>query len=85
LLYTILFIEVRVINLCDRIIATNFGVVVGEVILVDSYAVIIICCVIVIYFVEKITMLLVGGIVQVPFKTKFFEELGLDLLLPEGK
>ena len=38
--------EARVINLCDRDIATNFGVVAGEVILVDSCAcsVIFICC-----------------------------------------
>jgi type IV secretory pathway TrbD component len=70
--------------LCDRNIAINFGVVAGEVILVDSCAVIIICCVIVIYFVGK-KMLLVGGIVQVLFKTKFLVELGLDLLFPKGK
>jgi len=40
LLYTILCVvfEARVINLCDRDIATNFGAVDGEVILVDSYA-----------------------------------------------
>ena len=48
LLYTILCVvfEVRVINLCDRDIATNFGVVAREVILVDSCAciVIFICC-----------------------------------------
>jgi hypothetical protein len=38
--------EARVINLCDRDIATNFGVAAGEVILVDSCActVIFICC-----------------------------------------
>jgi len=44
LLYTILCVvfEARVINLCDRDIATNFGVVVGEVILVDSCACIVI-------------------------------------------
>jgi predicted RNase H-related nuclease YkuK (DUF458 family) len=38
--------EARVINLCDRDIATNFGVAIGEVILVDSCActVIFICC-----------------------------------------
>ena len=38
--------KARVINLCDRDIATNFGAVAGEVILVDSYActVIFICC-----------------------------------------
>jgi hypothetical protein len=40
LLYTILYVvfEVRVINLCDSDIATNFGAVAEEVILVDSYA-----------------------------------------------
>jgi hypothetical protein len=38
--------EARVINLCDRYIATNFGGVAGDVILVDSCActVIFICC-----------------------------------------
>jgi len=38
--------EARVINLCDLDIATNFGAVAGEVILVDSCActVIFICC-----------------------------------------
>ena len=38
--------EARVINLCDRDIATNFGAVAGEVILVDTCActVIFICC-----------------------------------------
>jgi uncharacterized metal-binding protein len=42
LLYTILCVvfEARVINLCDRDIATNFGAVVGEVILVDSFTII---------------------------------------------
>jgi len=35
--------EARVINLCDRDIATNFGAVAGEVILVDSCAIIFIC------------------------------------------
>ena len=48
LLYTILCVvfQARVINLCDRDIATNFGDVTGEVILVDSCActVIFICC-----------------------------------------
>ena len=48
MLYTILCVvfEARVINLCDRDIATNFGAVAGEVILVDSCActVIFICC-----------------------------------------
>ena len=48
LLHTTLCVvfEARVINLCDRDIATNFGAVAGEVILVDSCActVIFICC-----------------------------------------
>ena len=46
--------EARVINLCDRDIATNFGAVVGEVILVDSCAcTVILVSVIVIYIFEK--------------------------------
>jgi hypothetical protein len=36
--------EARVINLCDRDIATTFDAVAGEVILVDSCAIIFICC-----------------------------------------
>jgi len=46
LLYTILCVmfEARVINLCDRDIATNFGAVAGEIILVDYCAIIFICC-----------------------------------------
>ena len=36
-----------VINLCNRDIATNFSVVAGEVILVNS------CAMIVIYFIQK--------------------------------
>ena len=44
--------EARVINLCDRDIATNFGAVAGEVILVDSCA-IIFFAIIVIYFSKK--------------------------------
>jgi hypothetical protein len=39
--------------LCDRDIATNFGAVAGEVILVDSYAVIFICCDCYLFFFEK--------------------------------
>jgi len=46
LLYTILCVvfEARVINLCNRDIATNFGTVAREVILVDYCAIIFICC-----------------------------------------
>jgi hypothetical protein len=43
--------------LCDRDIATSFGTVAGEVILVDSYVVI------VIYFVEKKEIFVRGGTV----------------------
>jgi hypothetical protein len=39
--------------LCDRDIATNFGAVAGEVILVDSYAVIFICCDCYLFFLKK--------------------------------
>ena len=61
--------------MCDRDIATNFGVIARKVILVDSCAVIIICYVIVIYFFEQKTMLLAD----------FLVELGLSLFFPEGK
>ena len=44
--------EARVINLCDRNIATNFDAAAGEVILVDSCA-IIFFAIIVIYFSKK--------------------------------
>ena len=55
LLYTILcaVFEARVINLCDRDIATNFSAVAGEVILVDSCAIIFICCDCYLFFREK--------------------------------
>jgi hypothetical protein len=43
--------EVRVINLCDRDIATNFGAVAGEVVLVDLL--LFLFALIVIYFSEK--------------------------------
>ena len=45
--------EARVINLCDRDIATNFGAVAGEVILVDSCAIIFICCDCYLFFLKK--------------------------------
>jgi hypothetical protein len=45
--------EVRVKNLCDRDITTNFGAVAGEVILVDSCAVIFICCDCYFFFLKK--------------------------------
>ena len=52
LLYTILCVvfEARVINLYGRDIATNFGAIAEEVILVDSCAIIFICYMIAIYF-----------------------------------
>jgi len=39
--------------LCDRDIATNFDAVAGEVILVDSCAVIFICCDFYLFFLKK--------------------------------
>jgi len=39
--------------LCDRDIATNFGAVAGEVILVNSCAVIFICCDCYLFFLKK--------------------------------
>ena len=45
--------EARVINLCDGDIATNFGTVAGEVILVDSCAIIFSCCDCYLYFWKK--------------------------------
>ena len=47
--------EARIINLCDRDIAINFGAVAGEVILVDSCActVIFSCCDCYLYFWKK--------------------------------
>jgi len=45
--------EARVINLCDRDIATNFGAVAGEVILVNSCAIIFICCDCYFFFLRK--------------------------------
>ena len=45
--------EARVINLCDRDIATNFGAVAREVILVDSCAIIFICCDCYFFFLKK--------------------------------
>ena len=74
LLYTILCVvfEARVINLCDRDIATNFGAVAGEVILVDSCActVIFICC---------------DSKKKTKRETEFLVELGFELLFPEVK
>ena len=80
--------EARVINLCDRDIATNFGAVAGEVILVDSCActVIFICCDS--KKKEKQNFCLrryCSLTVAVLFKTDFLVELGIGLLFPKGK
>jgi hypothetical protein len=72
--------EARVINLCDRDIATNFGAVAREVILVDSCAcsIIFICC----DSKKKETEFLLAAVL---FKTDFLVELGIGLLFSEGK
>jgi hypothetical protein len=85
--------EARVINLCDRNIATNFGAVAGEVILVDSCActVIFICCDYYLFIFlkkEKQNFCLrqyCSLTAAVLFKTDFLVELGIDLLFPERK
>ena len=79
--------EARVINFCDRDIATNFGAAAGEVILVDSCActVIFICCD---SKKEKQNFCLrryCSLAAAILFKTEFFVELGINLLFPEGK
>jgi len=77
--------------LCDRDIATNFGAAAGEVILVNSCAVIFICCDCYLFFLKKKRdrIFACGGTVQltaaVLFKTDFLVELGISLLFPEGK
>jgi hypothetical protein len=78
--------EARVINLCDRDIATNFCAVAGEVILVDSCActVIFICCDSKKkkekqYFLLRRYCSLAAAIL---FKTEFLVELGFDLFFP---
>jgi hypothetical protein len=81
--------EARVINLCDLDIATNFGAVAREVILVDSCActVIFICC-----FPKKnrekqnfCLRWYCSLVAAVLFKIEFLVELGIGLLFPEGK
>ena len=86
LLYTILCVA-RVINLCDRDIATNFGAVAGEVILVDCCA----CTVIFICFNSKkkkqnfCLLRYYSLAAAVLFKAEFLVELGSGLLFSEGK
>jgi hypothetical protein len=80
--------ETRVINLCDRNITTNFGVVAVEVILVDSCActVIFICCDS--KKKEKQNFCLwryCSLAAAVLFKTEFLVELDISLLFSKGK
>jgi hypothetical protein len=75
--------EARVINLCNHDIATNFGAIIGEVILVDSCAcTVILFAVIIIFFKKKEIEFLLAA---VPFKTDFLVELGVGLFFSEGK
>jgi len=79
--------------LCDRDIATNFGTIAGEVILVDSCVctVIFSCCDCYLYFFlkKRETKFLLAAVLftcgRVLFKIDFLVELGIDLLFPEGK
>jgi hypothetical protein len=59
----------------------NFGVVIGEVILVDS------CAVIVIYFVKKKEkqIFCLWWYDTITVQNRFLVELGLSLLFPKGK
>jgi len=82
--------EARVINLCDRDIAINFGAVAEEVILVDSCActVIFICCDSKKKRREKQNFCLwryCSLVAAVLFKTEFLVELDIGLLFSEGK
>jgi hypothetical protein len=58
--------EARVINLCNHDIATNFGAIVGEVILVDSCActVILFAVIIIIFLKKRNRIFACGGTVQ---------------------
>jgi dolichyl-phosphate-mannose--protein O-mannosyl transferase len=76
--------------LCDRDIATNFDAVAGEVILVDSCAVIFICCDFYLFFLKKkkqnfCLLQYCSFTVAVLFITNFLVELGIGLLFPKGK
>ena len=79
--------EVRVINLCDRDIATNFDAVAGEVILVDSCAIIFICCDCYFFFKKKEFLLAAVLFITaaILFKTDVLVELGTGLWFFEGK
>jgi hypothetical protein len=80
--------EARVINLCDRDIATNFSAVAGEVILVDSCActAIFICCDYYLFILKKkrekqnfCLRRYCSLMAAVLFKTNFLVELGIGL------
>jgi len=77
--------------LCDRDIATNFGAVAGEVILVNSCAVIFICCDCYLFFLKQkkrqnfCLRRYCSLAAAVLFKTEFFVELDFDLFFPERK
>jgi hypothetical protein len=83
--------EARVINLYDRDIATNFGAIVGEVILVYSCAIIFICCDCYLFFWKKkekqnfCLLRYCSFTAAVLFKTDMLVELGIGLLVPQGK
>jgi hypothetical protein len=80
--------EARVINLCDRDIATNFGAVAGEVILVDSCAcsVIFICCDSKKKKKQNFCLRRYCSLTAaVLFKTDCLVELGIGFLFSEGK
>ena len=68
--------EARIINLCDCDIAPNLGAVAGEVILVDSCAIIFICCDCYFFFLKKKTEFLLAAVL---FKTDCLVELGISL------
>jgi hypothetical protein len=80
--------EARVINLCDCDIATNFGAVAGEIILVDYYAIIFICCDCYFFFLKKKNFCLLRYYSlrqRYCWKQIFLVELGIGLLFSKGK
>ena len=74
--------------MCDRDIATNFGAVAGEVILVDFFAciVIFICCDSKKKKKQNFCLRRYCSLAAaVLFKTEFLVELGIGLLVSEGQ
>ena len=72
--------------MCDRDIATNFGAVVGDVILVDS-CFLVLCCdlfylLLFLFILKKKNIFVFAAVL---FKTDLLVELGIGLLFPEGK